>query len=84
MKKDERKKRIKGFWLVAFFFISLFLFGYFRYLNWGGLSKFSRDINQLFLEFLGKFLEFWVIVSLMLDVNFETWVLVFSESDFMF
>ena len=41
-------------------------------------------VNKLFLKFLGKFFEFFVIVILMLDVNFETWILIFSESDFVF
>ena len=50
----------------------------------GGLPKFGRDLNLLFMKFLEKFLEFLVIVSMMLDVNFETWILVFSESDFVF
>ena len=41
-------------------------FLYFRLLNEGGFSKFGCDLNQLFLIFLEKFLEFLVIVSLMM------------------
>ena len=52
-------------------------------MNGDGLFKFGRNLNQLFLKFLGKFLECLVIVTLMLDVNFETWILIFSESDFV-
>ena len=50
-----------SFWLITFFF-PLFLFLYFRFLNGGGLSKFGSDLNELF-QFLGKFLEFSVIVK---------------------
>ena len=74
----------EGFWLGAFFFFLLFLFWYFRILNGVVLSKFGRDLNQLFVKFLRKFLKFLVIVSLMLEVNFETWILNFSDSDFVF
>ena len=51
------------FWLVAFFFFPLFLFWYFTFSNGSGLSKFGRDLNQLFLKFLGQFFEVLVIVT---------------------
>ena len=54
------------------------------------MSKFGRVLNQLllgyvslwFLVIIYEFLEFLVIFSLMLDVNFENWIFHFSETDF--
>ena len=69
IKKEGRRRRQptkegRGFgWLPSSSSFLFLYFGFFLFLNEGGLSKFSRDLDQLFLRFLRKFLEFLVILK---------------------
>ena len=51
--------------------LSIYFF-FFLFLSEGDLSKFGRDLNQLFLRFLGKFLEFLVMAERNCDGNLHS------------